>query len=395
VILFLIVFFLIYGSVHYYFFHKLSVAFLLPPALSAGLVAFLAAMVLAPVAVRLLEQEGHETTARAVAFLGYCWMGFLFLFFAAALAGDLLRLLLWLGRQLTPLPAFPSPAAALSCCLALALTGCVYGWAEALRIRTEHVTIATGKLPTGVDRLRIVQISDVHVGLIVREERLRRMVAAIGQAAPDLLVSTGDLVDGHVADFHDLSGMFRDLTPRLGKYAITGNHEYYAGLEQAVTFTRQAGFHLLRGEAIDVAGMLTVAGIDDPAGKRFPGHRQQDEAALLAPLDRQRFVLYLKHRPVVSPQSAGRFDLQLSGHVHKGQIFPFNLLTWLNFPVRAGLTPLPTGGAIYVSRGTGTWGPPLRVFAPPEVTIIDLVATPSPRARHAELYAGNSAVAPL
>ncbi|HEY5974015.1 MAG TPA: metallophosphoesterase [Geobacteraceae bacterium] len=376
--LFFLFFFLIYGGAHYYFLHKLAAAIPLTPARTVVLTAFLVAMVMAPLAVRLLERSGHEAAARATAYLGYCWMGLLFLFIASALATDLLRLLFWLGRQVTRLPAFLSPTQVFYCCLVLALAASLYGWTEALRIRTEQVTIPTTRLPAGVTRLRIVQISDVHVGLIVRAERLRRMVTAVREAAPDLLVSTGDLVDGHVAHFHDLTALFRDLAPRLGKYAVIGNHEYYAGLDQAMTFTRQAGFQLLRGEVADIAGILTVAGVDDPAGQRFPDYRPKDEQALLAPLDRQRFVLLLKHRPVVSQQSAGLFDLQLSGHVHKGQIFPFNLLTWLNFPIRAGLTPLPTGGAIYVSRGTGTWGPPLRVLAPPEVTVIDLVAIPSP-----------------
>ena len=144
---------------------------------------------------------------------------------------------------------------------------------------------------------------------------------------------------------------------------------------QATTFLQRSGFDLLRGGCRDAGDYLTVVGVDDPAGGQSGEFRDNDEQRLLASVPAGRFVLLLKHRPVVSPDSQGRFDLQLSGHVHKGQVFPFNLLTWLSFPVRAGLNPLAGGGVLYVSRGSGTWGPPIRFLAPPEVTVIDLVPT--------------------
>ena len=373
--LFLITFFLIYGGVHYYFFRKAAAAVPLTGSQALLLALFLGLMVIAPVAVRLLERAGHETAARFTAYAGYCWMGLLFLFFSASLLVDLCRLLLRLGRLVyaIPLPWLLAPRPAFFLCLGLAAAISLYGWFEALHIRTERLTIPTAKLPATLGRVRIVQISDVHVGLIVRGERMRRIVAAVKSASPDLVVSTGDLVDGHVGHFEEIPGMFRELAPRFGMFAVTGNHEYYAGLRQALDFTERAGFRLLRGEAATVAGGLTIAGVDDPAGKLLGDYRGADERALLAPLPRDRFTLFLKHRPVVSAEARNLFDLQLSGHVHKGQIFPFTLLTWLNFPVRAGLTPLAGGGLLYLSRGTGTWGPPIRFLAPPEVTVIDLV----------------------
>jgi len=115
-----------------------------------------------------------------------------------------------------------------------------------------------------------------------------------------------------------------------------------------------------------------VVGLDDPAAGRF-GSFNDAEQLLLSAAPRDRFVMLLKHRPVVNKESIGKFDLQLSGHVHKGQIAPFNLLTWIQFPVRAGLNRLPHNSYLYVNRGTGTWGPPMRFLAPPEVTVIDLL----------------------
>jgi len=199
------------------------------------------------------------------------------------------------------------------------------------------------------------------------------MLARVSDAAPDLLVVTGDLVDGQINGLTGLAEQFRRIAPRFGKYAVTGNHEFYAGIDQALAFEERAGFTLLRGNAVPVTRFLTLAGIDDPALDRSKGRGTAPEARLLESLPPDRFTLLLKHRPVVEKSSLGRFDLQLSGHVHKGQLFPFNLLTYLFYPVKAGLNEFDDGSSLYVSRGTGTWGPPLRFLAPPEVTVIELL----------------------
>lgn len=375
--LFLLTFFLIYGSAHGYFLLRAWQG--LAPGRSGMLLLGVWAllMVLAPLTVRLLEREGHEQLARVSAYIGYSWMGFLFLFFSLMLLLDILRGVRYLGAFFIRMPAVPLFAPRpmfLFCCLA-ALLIAVYGWFEALQIKVEHLVIPTSKLPAGAARVRIVQITDLHVGLIVRDGRVSRVVQAIRQADPDLVVATGDFVDGNVAHFDGVSEMFRGLAPPLGMVAVYGNHEYYVGFGQATTFLQRSGFDLLRAGCRDAGDYLTVVGVDDPAAGQSGEFRDNDEQRLLKSVPAERFVLLLKHRPVVSPDSQGRFDLQLSGHVHKGQIFPFNLLTWLSFPVKAGLNPLAGGGALYVNRGSGTWGPPIRFLAPPEVTVIDLVPT--------------------
>jgi len=167
--------------------------------------------------------------------------------------------------------------------------------------------------------------------------------------------------------------MFRELQPPLGMVAVLGNHEYYAGLGSSRRFLKQSGFQVLQDQAALVGEYLALVGVDDPAAKRFGKNGIADETHLLSDIPHGRFVLLLKHRPVAAQASLGKFDLQLSGHVHKGQIFPFNLLTWLQFPVRAGMNQLAGGSRLYVNRGTGTWGPPIRFLAPPELTVIDLV----------------------
>ena len=376
--LFLLTFFFVYGGTHLYFFLKVKGAVTLGPATGICLALFLLLMTMAPVLVRVQERGGMETAARLMAYAGYVWMGFLFLFFSASLALDLYSGLLHVARLVTHrdfIPLSLSPCAALAIPLAWGVGAAAYGYFEALDIRTEHLIITTPKLPRTAGKITIVQITDVHLGLIVREERLAVLVDQIRKAAPDILVSTGDLVDGQINGLPGLAELLREVEPRYGKFAVTGNHEFYAGLGEALKFKEQAGFRVLRDEEVTVAGLIRIAGVDDPAVERGGRARAVTEKALLTQLPADRFTILLKHRPAVNQDSLGFFDLQLSGHVHKGQIFPFNLVTYLFYPVRSGFNPYPQNSALYVGRGTGTWGPPIRFLAPPEITVIDLLGS--------------------
>ena len=374
--LFLASFFLVLGLMHGYVFLKARAAFPFGPGTGVPVALAMLCMVLAPVASRILERQGAEEAARAVSWGGFLWLGFLFLLVVALAAVDLYRAAASLagfasGRDLAAL--VPGAKAAFLVPLALSLAASAWGFHEALDVRAERVVIETDRLPAHVERLRICQISDVHLGPIVRGERLARILEVVRQENPDVLVSTGDLVDGPLARHPGLLEQLRDIRPALGKFAVTGNHEFYAGLEQALAFTREAGFEVLRGQARDLGGMLTLAGVDDPAGRGFSLKGRADgERDLLAGLSRDRFVLFLKHRPLVEEGSLGLFDLQLSGHTHRGQIYPFNHIVDLYFPRSSGLHDLGRSH-LYVSRGSGTWGPPMRVLAPPEVTVIEIV----------------------
>jgi predicted MPP superfamily phosphohydrolase len=173
-------------------------------------------------------------------------------------------------------------------------------------------------------------------------------------------------------DLETLTDMFQNIPTKYGKFAITGNHEFYAGLDRALAFTEKAGFTILRGEGLTVSNFLNIAGVDDPARKRYGPDRAASEKALLEKLPKEKFTLFLKHQPVISSESVGMFDLQLSGHTHKGQIFPFNLITKLYYPIHTGISKVNGNALLYVSRGSGTWGPPVRFLSPPEVTVIDI-----------------------
>jgi len=373
--LFLLAFFIVYGGVHFYFFAKFRGAFAPGPACSSALILFLALMVIAPILVRLAERAGYEDAARILAYAGYVWMEVLFLFFSASVALDLFRLAAGAARLVAhrDLPglgvsgrtAFLT-ASAISVCISF------YGYFEALQFRAERIVIKSAKIPVEIGRIRVVQISDVHLGLIVGEKRLRRIIREIEATKADMLVSTGDLVDGQIDGLSELVAPLREIKPKYGKYAVTGNHEWYAGIDQALNFTRKTGFAVMDGKALYQGG-ITVAGVSDPASRQMGVFGGTPEKEMLARLPRDKFTLLLKHRPVVEKESPGLYDLQLSGHIHQGQIFPFILVTRLIYPAPSGASRQEGAGTLYVSRGTGTWGPPIRFLAPPEVTVIDLV----------------------
>lgn len=371
---FLITFLLLYSTLHLYLFVKLQFAFHLRFVPNIFIVVFMVVMTCAPFAVRLAEKAGHEPFARLMAYAGYTWMGFLFLFFSFSICIDIFRMVIYVSGLI-----FKKDLSYLASAYKLfflipmiyASLAAVYGYWEAKNITIERIIIKTPKISESLGKVTIAQVSDVHLGLIVREERLKRIVDAVRKIDPDILVSTGDLVDGQIDGLNGLIGMLDEIKPQYGKFAVTGNHEFYAGIKKSLDFTQKAGFRILRGDGVTVGGVINIAGVDDIAGLPF-NYVEIQERLLLSRLPQNLFTILLKHHPVVDENAVGLFDLQLSGHTHNGQIFPFRFITRFFFPVYAGYHSLPKGSKLYVNRGSGTWGPPIRFLAPPEVTVIEL-----------------------
>ena len=379
--LFLITFLLLYGGMHLYAFFKLRNAFNPQPYLSWILACWMLIMTTTPLLVRAAEQLEMENSALFIAWPGYLWMGFLFIFTSAMLFTDVvIHLYRFVLRQRSKqLPAYISSRNTCSIVLLIAVFASIYAYIEAGQIRNNHLSITSSKLPPSLSKIRIVQISDMHIGLLSKVGRQKRIMEMIREAKPDILVSTGDLIDGKlnrdygISDRNPLAKLLASIPTPLGKFAVIGNHEIYAGLPQAVAFSRAAGFTILRNQSVQPVSGITISGVDDrainPKSLADPG----PETALLNAASPNSVHLLLKHRPEIVATSDGHFDLQLSGHVHGGQIFPFNFLVRLKHPIPCGTTTTPTGSRIYVSRGAGTWGPPMRLFAPPEITTIDII----------------------
>jgi uncharacterized protein len=378
---FLLIVFLIYGGIHAYALLKAKTAVGFGWGTALVAVPVLLALVLAPVIVVLLERHGVDRAAQGLAWIGFVWGGLLFFFFWTNLLLDAVNLL---TRGMNALAGRGAhPAVAYSRTVFLAMTGLAaalgaYAWFEGSRIGVERVRIVTDKLPAGTPRLRIAQISDVHLGLIHRHGKAREIADIIRREEPDILVSTGDLADATLAHLDGLSEIFRDIRPLLGKYAVTGNHEFYAGIDQALAFTHRAGFTVLRNESVTVGNALRIAGVDDPTVLTLGDRPMVRDADVLGGRNPPLFTILLKHRPQVDEAALPLFDLQLSGHTHYGQIFPFRYVVKRRYPYIAGLYTFETGTRLYTSRGTGTWGPPMRFLAPPEVTIVDIERTSEP-----------------
>ncbi|MBF0607528.1 MAG: metallophosphoesterase [Magnetococcales bacterium] len=359
---FLFIYFSVYGLMHYYLLRGIITLSAHPgPVVRVAIVLLALLMINAPMLVRYTERHGYEQTAIVISHVGYLWMGFVLIAVSALLVSDLCRfginLFMSDGGKLGRVVVLP---------LVISLLLSAYAYFEALHVTTERLTISHPKIPAGVS-IKVVQVSDVHIGLIVRHDRLKRIFDVVSKEQPDVLVSTGDFVDSQLDNLDVIAANINSIPATYGKFACLGNHEFYAGTERSVRITQEAGFTVLRGQGVTVGGVLNIAGVSDyTVGDEF------SEREVLSRLPRQNFTILLKHRPTVDTDSTGDFDLQLSGHTHKGQIFPFNILTYFHYPIHAGLLRLRDDAYLYVSRGSGTWGPPMRLFSPPEVTVVTL-----------------------
>ena len=364
---FLIAYLVIYGSVHAVFFQRLRASFQFNRWATWGAFIVIVLMLLAPMFSRMLETRQHDFAARIVAYAGYYWMGFIFYAFLGCVCLYVADLFFW-GFSLLdiPLPVISKKAQFMGV-MGGVIALMAYGHYEAWHIKTERFEIRTDKLPVHVTRLRIVQISDVHLGIITREKFLNRLTEKIIHASPDILVCTGDLVDGSMVNLMHLSKVIQKINPTYGKFAVTGNHEYYAGLDHAIDFMEKSGFTILRQQVRTVDHTLNIAGVDDGGRNAKP-----DGLGTLSSIDNGLFTLYLVHRPDLSKKIMGLYDLQLCGHTHNGQMYPFNHLVSLAFPLLKGFHPMDKGSLLYISRGTGTWGPPIRILSPPEISVFEI-----------------------
>ena len=365
----------IYSSANLYLFYKLNSLINLGTGVDVLIGAVVFFMTISPVLIPAYSHVASERSLRIFSYSGYLWLGFVVPFFPVSVLIDLYNFALPLIDDGYGFMAV-SAGTAFSASVLLALFINFYGFFEAGSLRIERLVIKTTKLPDGVERIRIAQISDLHLGIIVGDRMLKKVIRKTMNEAPDIIVSTGDLVDGSIRHISHLPERLKELHAPLGKFAIMGNHEIYGGEKRSVGFIKDSGFRLLRGEGVTVGDVVNIAGMDFKGGEVAAyesGPEDKPEHEILTGLQEGLFTLLLKHRSDVNDESLGLFDLQLSGHTHGGQIFPMNLATRFIFSYHTGFTKLVKGSAIYTSRGTGTSGPPIRFLSTPEITIIDII----------------------
>jgi hypothetical protein len=369
VIAFFSLFLSIFGGMNAFFFLRWKQAFQPRKRFSIPIGVFLCLMVFAPMIVARSASFPWFALRRAFALVGLSWMGIALLFFVLAITIDLLRRFLGLSGH-TAFELTPSRRSRLFLLETAIIAGIVfYGTFEAKNIRVINLRITSPKIR---EKTRIAHITDVHMSILEDQTCAERVLERIRPFQPDLLVSTGDLIDHPLKNQEACERLFREFPVRLGKLAVIGNHEYYAGLDFSCGFLERSDFTLLRRTSRQVLPGLIVAGVDDPAANRSGSPTVILEEAFLRTLPAEAFILLLKHQPNVPLGFGDLFDLQLSGHTHHGQIFPFRFLTALLNQFNYGYHSFGRG-ELYVSGGAGTWGPPFRFLTPPEITIIDLI----------------------
>ncbi len=327
-------------------------------------VAFILLWISFPLAQILARQVGRSALPLEV--FASVWLGVLFLLFIWLLAADIVTGFGWL----IPRGVTTSRTVAAAVALGMAVLGVIQG-VRSPGVQSHEVTI-DGLRPED-DSLVAVQITDLHLGELLGRGWLENRVAQINALRPDIIFMTGDLLN-EVDLVEPMVPVLRQLRAPLGVYAVTGNHEFYAGLEPSVQLFERAGFHVLRNSAVEVKPGLVLAGVDDlTAGRQFNMPDRAIERALAG--RPAGATIFLSHTPWGGDQAARLgAGLMLSGHTHGGQIWPFTYFVRIVYPHVLGRYTVGTM-TWFVSRGTGFWGPPMRLFRRAEILRITLRRT--------------------
>lgn len=334
---------------------------------------------------------------RALGWPGFLWMALAIYLLLAVLAGEVLRPLLrrFVERRGRPEAAVaptksPAPEEPQSTSLAvpsrrLFVSRVVGGAAAAAAVGTvgygtygvllgpsvKRITVPLAKLPRSAHGFRIAVVSDIHLGPVLGRGFAQRVVDTINSTQPDLIAVVGDLVDGSVKNLGPAAAPLAQLRARHGSFFVTGNHEYFSGAEQWLEEVRTLGIHTLENARTELPG-FDLAGVNDLAGESEG--QGPDFAKALSDRDTTRACVLLAHQPVQIHEAVKHnVDLQLSGHTHGGQLWPGNLIAAAANPTVAGLERYGDT-ELYVSRGAGAWGPPTRVGAPSDITVVELAS---------------------
>ena len=365
-------------GLHYYLWARLVRDAALPaPWHGIATVALATLALLMPVGMMLTRFAPRNVVA-PISWIVFSWMGIAFFLLVLLAPADLARAVWsWVQRDGMDPEKRRFLARAVSAVVGASALG-IAGTAlfAALRpVAVKRVRIALDKLPASMNGFTIVQLSDIHVGPTIGKEFIDDMVARTNALDPDIVAITGDLVDGSVEELGAFVAGLGRLRARHGVYFVTGNHEYYSGADEWIAHLRTLGVRVLRNERVSIGSGVDgfdLAGVDDYHANQFGrGHGMRFEG-IVNDRDASRALVLLAHQPKAIEQGEPEgVDLQLSGHTHGGQMYPFNFLVKLQQPYVAGL--YRHGRAqVYVSRGTGYWGPPMRLGAPAEITRIEL-----------------------
>jgi predicted MPP superfamily phosphohydrolase len=380
--IFLAVVLTILGAVNFYLYSRLVGATAVPGVWRWSARTFFLLATLATPLPFVLSHYSSPGVARAAAWPVFLWVGLMFILFSLCLSVDVVRVLLWFGRMVSGAePPDPERALAIRRWLAVAITGVgllasIFGAWNAFRApMVRGVTVEIEGLPAGLEGFTIAQITDLHIGLMRDGAWLAEIVDRTNRLSPDLVAVTGDLVDVPFPTEHFAKQLepIRDLKATHGSYFITGNHEYYGDTVAWMNHLQTLGLTWLRNQRLTIrhgGDSFELAGVVDPTDP----HSEGAVSRALSGRPPGRPVVLLAHQPKVIQEAADHgVALMLSGHTHGGQIWPFRYFVMLQTPYISGLYD-HEGTKLYVSEGTGFWGPPMRLFTRSEITLLTLRA---------------------
>jgi uncharacterized protein len=382
VIGFLAVVISVLGLSHYYFWARLLRDPGWPsPIASVGAWVFAALACSLPLAM-IIGRASASFGGRAFSAVAFTWLGAAFLLAVGLLVGDIGR---WIVRAVSLLVGgdidverrqLLARGIAGAASASATVLGAVAVRSAMADVQVHEVNVALARLPRTLSGLTLVQLTDLHIGSTVPKSLAATVVEKTNALKPDAIVITGDLVDGSVRQLRELVAPLGRLRARYGVYFVTGNHEYYSGVDQWLAEIERLQIRVLRNERVtigDGGGTIDLAGVDDLGGEGFGPQHGPDYARAFRDLDPDRELVLLAHRPrQVFEAAKANVGLHLAGHTHGGQIWPWGYLVRLTEPYVQGLHRHTERTQIYVSRGTGQWGPPMRLFTPSEITKVVL-----------------------
>ena len=329
------------------------------------------------VLARIMERAYPCGFTGVITWVGSFWLAFMLYFILVALFVDFARLVNHFTHffpQAFYIDYAKTKSLALLITIAVVTLVVLAGFINARNPRIMNLSLHIAKKVTGAKELNIVMASDIHLGTLIAKRKANRLVAEINGLHPDLVLFAGDIVDEDLAPVikNDLGANLAGIRSKYGVYAITGNHEYIGGAEAAVKYLTAHGIIMLRDTSVLVGGRYWLVGRDDRDKSRFTGKKRKELADIMQPVDRTFPVILMDHQPFHLEEAVKQgVDLQLSGHTHHGQLWPFNYVTSAMYELSSGYKQ--TGAThFYVSNGFGTWGPPVRLGNRPEIVHITL-----------------------
>ncbi len=375
-LIFIGIVFLVYFSINYYIFIRGLQVFSVSSFWRKTYIFLFLIAVLSFIAGEFLEHTNPSAISEWIYRIGAFWLAFMLYLFLIVLFIDIIRLFKGFFHFLPDLSPSVKCASGLTI-LALVSFLILMGHLNAINPKIREISLSIAKPVNDGERMRLVMVSDIHLGALIGERREEKLVRMINDRHPDLVVLCGDIVDGDIGEVlrKNLGRHIQEIKAPMGVYAIPGNHEYIGGIAKTLPYLQSINIKVLRDQAVTLSNGVQLVGRDDIDGKRMANLSRKDLSQLLMDIDKSKPVIVLNHQPVNLDEAVKeKVDLHLSGHTHNGQLWPLNYITKAVYKLSWGYLKIEDSN-FYVSSGFGTWGPPVRTANTPEIVVFNLKFT--------------------